>query len=74
MNNYDANACMNTFSQLCDEVERRELVSAEECQYWVFEAGYKAAMDEMIKTIAISKTEALTALAATPVVARLSLH
>ena len=51
MNNYDANACMNTFSQLCDEAERSELVSAEECQYWVFEAGYKAAMDEMIKTM-----------------------
>ena len=66
MNNFDVIACINTFSQLCDETDSNELVSAEECQYWVFEAGYKAAMNEMMKTIAEGKTENLSSLANLP--------
>jgi hypothetical protein len=59
MNEYDINACISAFSKLCDDAERSELVSADECQYWVFERGYQAAMDEMIKTINEGKTEKL---------------
>ena len=57
MNDYDVNACMTAFSKLCDEVEGSELVSIEDCQYWVFERGYKAAMEEMIKTIEAGQLE-----------------
>jgi hypothetical protein len=74
MNDYDVNACMNSFSELCDEAERSELVSAEECQYWVFEQGYKAAMAEMIKTINAGQTDTLTALTEVPITNRLNLH
>ena len=74
MNNYDANACASSFSQLCDEADRSELVSAEECQYWVYEAGYKAAMAEMIKTINNGKTDKLTSITEVPAVDRLALH
>ena len=74
MNDYDATACADSFSQLCDEAERSELVTAEECQYWVFEQGYKAAMEEMIKTIAAGRTDMLTSTAELPVVNRLTLH
>ena len=74
MNDYDANSCVDSFSQFCDEAERSELVTAEECQYWVFEQGYKAAMEEMIKTIAAGRADMLTSTAALPVVNRLTLH
>ena len=74
MNDYDVNACINTFSELCDETERSELVSAEECQYWVYEAGYKAAMEEMIKTITAGKTDRLTSIVEVPAVNRSTLH
>ena len=74
MNNFDVIACINTFSELCDETDRSELVSAEECQYWVFEAGYKAAMKEMMKTITEGKTDNLASLVEMPVNNRLTLH
>lgn len=57
MNDYDVNACMNAFSSFCDEVERNELVSMDDCQYWVFEQGYKAAMEDMVKTIQAGQLE-----------------
>ena len=74
MNNFDVIACINTFSELCDETDRSELVSVEECQYWVFEAGYKAAMKEMMKTITEGKTDNLASLVEMPVNNRLTLH
>jgi hypothetical protein len=60
MNEYDNNACMSAFSKLCDEAEHSETVSSEECQYWVFERGYKAAMEEMIKVINAGKPEKIS--------------
>lgn len=57
MNDYDVNACMSAFGKFCDEVEGSELVSINDCQYWVFERGYKAAMEKMIKTIKASQVE-----------------
>ena len=57
MNDYDVNACMSAFGKFCDEVEGSELVSINDCQYWVFERGYKAEMEKMIKTIKASQVE-----------------
>ena len=74
MNNYDVNACLNTFSQLCDDTERSELVSAEECQYWVFEAGYMAAMQVMMNTISSGKTDNVTSHLEEAIKNRLTLH
>ena len=51
MDEYEANACMRAFGKFCEEAERNELTSSEEYQYWVFERGYLAAMQEAAKVI-----------------------
>ena len=56
MDDYDANACMNAFGKFCEEAERNELTNSEEYQYWVFERGYKAAMQEIAMVIKLSDT------------------
>jgi hypothetical protein len=57
MNKYDADACIKAFSDLCNEVEADTLASTEDCQYWVFERGYKAAMEEILKVISVEQSE-----------------
>ena len=49
----DAEVCMSAFIKLCEEVENSELISSEDSQYWVFERGYFAAMDEVIEAIKV---------------------
>ena len=44
----DKSAAMEAFKDLCDEIQDSELVKAEEAQYWVFERGYRAAVQEFI--------------------------
>jgi hypothetical protein len=61
MNNYDAEACLKAFTSLCEELDSNPLASAEDCQYWVFERGYKAAMEEILKVISVDQTEKLSA-------------
>lgn len=53
MNDYDANACISAFNEFCEESERNALASNEDCQYWVFERGYIAAMQEVAKVITL---------------------
>ncbi len=48
MNITDYSASMEAFKTLCDELDDNQLVGTEECQYWVFERGYRAAMQELI--------------------------
>lgn len=40
----EAEQCMQSLKKTCDQADQSELVSSEECNYWVFEQGYKAAM------------------------------
>jgi hypothetical protein len=47
----DSNTCLNAFNALCEELGASKLVSSEECQYWMIERGYKAALDELIDNI-----------------------
>jgi hypothetical protein len=49
MDDYDANVCISAFGKFCETAERNELTSSEEYQYWVFERGYLAAMQETDK-------------------------
>jgi hypothetical protein len=42
MKNFDANACMDAFCALCEEFAINDLMSLDECQYWVFELGYRS--------------------------------
>ena len=55
MDDYDANACISAFGKFC-EVARNELTSSEEYQYWVFERGYLAAMQDIAKVIKLRDT------------------
>jgi hypothetical protein len=45
----DHSASMVAFAALCEEIEASNLVNADECQYWVFERGYRAAIQELIE-------------------------
>ena len=64
MDDYDANACMSAFGKFCEEAERNELTSSEEYQYWVFERGYKVAMQEVAKIIQLRQSGRLIDLSA----------
>lgn len=43
------NVCYEEFSKLCDKLTRNEYLSVSEAQYWVFESGYRAAMQSLLK-------------------------
>lgn len=47
----ERNACMDSFIQFCDEIGTSSLVGSEEAQYWVYERGYRAAMEELIQVM-----------------------
>jgi hypothetical protein len=48
----DSDGCLKAFSELCEELCTSDLVGVEECQYWVFERGYKAALEKLICNMA----------------------
>ena len=50
----ESNLCLDAFNRLCDELNASKLLSKEECQYWIFERGYIAALEEMIANISIA--------------------
>jgi hypothetical protein len=54
MNETSGNMCLAAFNKLCEELSVSNLASLEECQYWMFERGYKAALDEMVNNISIA--------------------
>ncbi len=47
----DRNACLESFSQFCEEIGTSSLVGSEEAQYWVYERGYRAAIEELIQVM-----------------------
>ena len=49
MNISDRNACMEAFLVLCDDVHSDKNLNLYECQYWVFERGYRAAVQELME-------------------------
>ena len=50
----ESNLCLDAFSRLSDELDAPKLLSKEECQCWIFERGYIAALEEMITNISIA--------------------
>jgi hypothetical protein len=54
MNLAGHNICLEAYTKLCDELTTSNLVSIDECQYWVFERGYRAALEELISNISIA--------------------
>ncbi len=50
----EENICLTAFHALCEELTTSKLVGLEECQYWLFERGYKAAVEELIQNISVA--------------------
>jgi len=48
----DRNACFDAFNNLCDELRSSDLVGIDDCQYWLFERGYQAALEKLISNMA----------------------
>ena len=47
LSNDEAELCLQAFKKSCDQADQSELISSEECAYWLFEQGYKAAMQAL---------------------------
>lgn len=45
----DCCAPCEAFNDLCEEVSESALVGVDECQYWVFERGYQAAVTGLLQ-------------------------
>ena len=50
----DETICLNAFNALCEELTTSILINLEECQYWLFERGYNAAVEELIQNISVA--------------------
>lgn len=50
----EENICLTAFNALCEELATSKLVGLDECQYWLFERGYKAAVEELIQNISVT--------------------
>jgi len=48
MKQSDRNACMEAFEALCNEIRSNQTVDIAECKYWLFERGYRAAVQELM--------------------------
>ena len=56
MNINEAEKCMAAFKNVCEKTDQNALISSEECHYWVFEEGYKAAMLQMAAAAKLNNT------------------
>ena len=54
----DNNVCLAAFNALCDELSASKLSDLEDCQCWLMERGYKAAVEELINNISIAAQSA----------------
>jgi hypothetical protein len=44
---HESNQCLEAFNASCEALSQSDLVETEECQYWLFELGYKAALEKL---------------------------
>jgi hypothetical protein len=54
MNLKDGDVCLKAFNELCEQLTTSKLLNLEECEYWMFESCYKAALDELISNMSIA--------------------
>ena len=52
------NSCYEAFCRLCDEESENKLVGSEDFQYWMFERGYRAAVQGLLDILE-SKNQAV---------------
>jgi hypothetical protein len=50
----DGDVCLVAFNNLCDELSVSKLAGLDERQYWMFERGYRAALEELICNMTIA--------------------
>jgi hypothetical protein len=50
----DDDVCLVAFNNLCDELSVSKLAGLDERQYWIFERGYKVALEELICNMTIA--------------------
>ena len=71
----DNNVCLDAFNCLCENLNVSKLLSKEKYQYWAFESGYKAALEEMIaNTSAVTKSQGRVSLEEIYLAKKTSLH
>ena len=51
MEKKDRNSCYEAFSGMIEEVRKSELADVDECQYWMFERGYRAAIQGLLEIL-----------------------
>ncbi|MGB4810941.1 MAG: hypothetical protein WBP13_00455 [Methylophilaceae bacterium] len=51
MVNTEHNAGLESFTRFCDEIGTSSLIGREVTQYWVFERGYRSAVDKLIQVM-----------------------
>lgn len=56
---FDENLCLTEFSSLCDEIGDSSIIGLEDCQYWLFERGFKAALESQAADLALGATKTL---------------
>ena len=44
LNSDEAEQCKQAFKKSCDQADQSELISGEECSYWVLGQGYQVAL------------------------------
>ncbi len=49
MAEFERNLCFEAFTNLCEKLDNDPLLSVTEAQYWIFEQGYRAAMESLIQ-------------------------
>ena len=52
----ESNLYLDAFNRLCDELDASKLLSKEECQYWIFERGYLASLEERLPILQLPQT------------------
>lgn len=51
MTSTESNQCFEVFVKACEGLGESKLVSLEECQYWLFELGYNAALKNQVNNL-----------------------
>ena len=49
MSDLERNVCYEAFTKMCDKLREDGLLSDTEAQYWLYEKGFSAALDELLK-------------------------
>ena len=49
MAEHEHNFCYEAFTQMCERIREDQLLSISEAQYWIFEQGYRSAVEAFLQ-------------------------